>query len=69
MKGEIKGTKSMGRASKPNISHKQRPGSAGQADGEEGMVSGDGGGGQRGRKGQGPEEGSTAIIMWPQGRL
>ena len=25
MKGEIKGTKSMGRASKPNISHKQRP--------------------------------------------
>ena len=44
-------------------------GSAGQADGEEGMVSGDGGGGQRGRKGQGPEEGSTAIITWPQGRL
>ena len=44
-------------------------GSAAQADGEEGLVSGDGGGCQRGGKGQGPEEGSTAIIRWPQGGL
>ena len=33
------------------------------------MVSGDSGGGQQERKGQGPEEGSTTIITWPQGRL